>query len=344
MNGRELLEGMSFVHSKYVQETEDYRVEKGNFGKITRFLLIAAVLSSLLATTAFAYVGFTKYENPVRMLKVFFGSDEYHVDDGGIHTRNYYDLEWDVVEPTVEHLPVDPNVVDDVAPFISSVGQSISYKDYTLTIEAHQYDSATNSGVIYYHIDNPNGVKGYETQFWGEVWWPGGELVNLHGASWMNYIIEDETTDTKLSVAAYYCDADMESRIIEVMFFNEKEHALKLNLNDGGGMKFKSYLNSITVSPIAIKIHLPDFDFLGYTFEDGAYMPPVDDVKLDYLAVCFADGTKFVVKNEEEGGTINNTKYALININIDVSYVFNRLVDVESVTSVIINDNEFQVK
>jgi len=344
MNGKELLEGMSFVHSKYVQEAEEPHVfKKNSLRRTVRLLLIAAVMSVLLASTVFAYVGFTQYENPMQMLKTFFGAESYSVNDGQVRVETYYDLEYEIVEPTVEQVPVNEDVAQDVAPFISSVGQSITYEDYVLTINAHQYDSATNCGIIYYTIENEHGVKGYDTQFWGEVWWPSGELVNLHGAHWMNYIVEEETTDTKLSVASYYCDADAEKNQIEIMFFNVTDHSLSLPLHDGGGMKSKQYQEAITVSPIAIKLHLPYFKFLGYTFEDGAYMPPVDDVNLKYLALRYDDGTEYIIKSKDEGRIINNTKYALINEDCDVSYIFNRLVDLESVSCVIVNDAEYKL-
>ena len=347
MNGKELLSDMSYVHSKYVQEAEDilYAAQNNHSGvrRAGRVLLVAAILSAMLATTVFAYVGFTQYENPMEMLRTFFGTDEYSKDDGKIRVETYYDLEYEIIEPTVEHVPVDQEVAQEVAPYISAVGQSICYDDYVLTVNAHQYDSATNCGVIYYTIENEHGVKGYDTQFWGEVWWPGGELVNIKGAQWMNYIVEEETTDTILSIASYYCNADIESKQVEIMFFFEEEQSLKLPLLDGGGMTSKRHQDAISVSPIAIKLHLPHFKFLGYTFEGGAYMPPVDDVNLEYLALRFIDGSEYIIKSEADDRVINNTKYALINENCDASYVFNRLVDMESVKSVIVNETEYEL-
>ena len=346
LNGQELLVGMSYAHERYIQEAGtmmDMKNCRSGLRRVTRGLLIAAVISAMLASTVFAYVGFTRYENPMQMLKIFFGADGYAVDDGAVQEMTYYDLTWDAVWPTVEHVPVDSEVAAEIAPFISAVGESLQYEDYKLTVDAHQYDSATNCGVIYYFIENPNGLRGYEVQASGEVWWPGGELVNLRGASWKNYIIEGDTTDTKLSVASYYCDAEREKGIIEIRFFQEDD-TLKLQLNDGGGMKTRVYQDSISVSPMAIRIHLPDFTFLGYHFEDGIYMPPVDDVKINYLALRFEDQTEYILLNRVEGQCIENTKYALINENADVFYVFNRLVDMDALSSVVINDEEFKIE
>lgn len=319
--------------------------KKNTLGRVTRALLVAAVVSAMLATTAFAYVGFTQYENPMEMLKTFFGSNGYEVDEGGVRVEQYYDKTYEFIEPTIEKVPVDTKIAEeDVAPYVSAVGQSLSYGNYTLTIEAHQYDSATGCGIIYYMMENPNGVKGYNLQFDGEVWWPQGELLFLRNASEKHYIVEDETTDTKLSVAAYYCGAD-EGEAIEVGFYANEESTLKLYLNDGGGMKYKEYgTESIVISPIAVKLHLTDFDFLGKTLEDGTFLPAVDDARLDYLAVRYKDGSEYVIAQDNGNAVIRNSYFVLIKDSTrDISYVFNRIIDVDAIEAVIINDREFPV-
>lgn len=313
--------------------------------RVTRVLLVAAVVSAMLATTAFAYVGFTQYESPMEMLKTFFGNSDYEIDEGGIRVEQYYDKTYEIIEPTIEKVPVDTKVAqEDVAPYISAIGQSISSGSWTLTVEAHQYDSATDCGIIYYTLENPNGAKGYNLQFDGEVWWPQGELIFLRNASEKHYLIQDQTTDTKLYVAAYYCGAD-DSEAIEISFYTNTENSLKLYLNDGGGMKSREYGDgSIAISPIALKLHLTDFDFLGKTLEDGTFLAAVDDARLDYLAVRFQDGTEYVIAQDEENAVIRNSYYVLIQDSTrDISYVFNRIIDVDTIEAVIINHREFPV-
>lgn len=350
---KKYIETFSQVHASEKTLTEVLNMTKQKkthyVGRLTRALAVAAVMTAMLATTVFAYVGFTQYENPTEMLKIFFGSDEYRVDEGGIRTETIGGKPYDVIEPTVEHVPVDTKVAEEyVAPFISDVGKSITYDGDTLTVEAHHYDSATNCGIIYYTVENPDGVTGYELQDNGEVWWPGGEKVQMSNVSEKNYIVEEETTATKLTVASYYCGAN-EADVIEVYFYDDTVNSLKLRLDDGGGMAFKAYEeSSIVVSPIAIRLRLTDFDSLGKILEDGSYLPPVDDVRLDYLAVRFTDGSVYVVRQDEENAVIHNYHYALIK-DYDkeepcASYVFNRLIDVEAVDAVIINDQEYAVK
>ena len=311
--------------------------------RAARMLLVAVVACALLATTAFAYVGFTQYENPMELLRTFFGSDEYHVDQGGyVRTETYFDLEWDVVEPTVEHVPVDTKVAEeDVAPYVSDVGKSVTYGDYTLTVEAHLYDSATDCGVVYYTLENPNGVSGYSLQSDGEVWWPDGEKVIIQNCFGKNYIIENETTDTKLSVAHYYCGVYGDDNYIQVCFSTE-EDGLILPLNDGGGMSSIMLAEGdILVSPISIRINAEKMDFLRQYDTDGTLLPPRVD-NIESLVIEYKDGTEYVVEMDTDDQLTSNYTYVIQTSYGDgVSYTFNRLIDLDNVEKVIINETEF---
>ena len=81
------------------------RNRHGGF-RAARMILIAAVITALLATTVFAYVGFTQYENPMQMLRTFFGGDEYYVDDGRVRTETYYDLVYPLFPEWANPLPM----------------------------------------------------------------------------------------------------------------------------------------------------------------------------------------------------------------------------------------------
>lgn len=313
---------------------------KHNGARTARLVLIAAVVTAMLATTAFAYVGFTQYENPMEMLKTFFGAEEYTLEEG--RTFTYQDAYGNEVEadlPDVEKVPVDEKVAEeDVAPYVGAVGQTLTYEDYTLTVSAHLYDSATDCGVIYYTLENPNGVSGYELQSDGEVWWPSGGMIQFLGASGENYIIEDETTDTKLTVAVYYCGADKEE-YLTLAFYADTDNQLKLPLDDGGGMDALMLADgNISLSPVAIRITVTDMDYL-WLREDGTMSPSIY-CNIDRLAIRYKDGTEYVVESDEP--YINNTTYVLISFDgSTMSYTFNRLIDIDQVEAVIINDVEY---
>lgn len=310
-----------------------------NYGtRLTRLLVISAIITVMLATTAFAYVGFTQYENPMQMLDVFFGAEEYALEEGGTYTyQNAYGEDVEVTLPGEEKVPLDGELAgEDVAPYVSDVGKSISCQGDVLTVEAHLYDSATNCGIIYYTLENPDGVRGYRLQSDGEVWWPGVERVVMRGCHGKNYIIEEETTETCLSVAHYYCDVYEE--YIEACF-GAHDKGLMLPLTDGGGMEAITLANGqIAVSPIAMRVTMTDMEFLHHR-DDGSYTPDWEN-QIDYVAIRYQDGTEYVLQSEEP--YLDNTMYVLItNDSSVVSYDFNRLIDIDQVESVIINDVEY---
>lgn len=317
----------SQVHASEETLTEVLKMtkrQKNHYGaRLTRALVIAAVVSAMLATTAFAYVGFTQYENPMEMLKTFFGGDEYTVIEGVDYTYDYYGYIKEYHEPTVEWVPVDEKVAEEVAPFIGSVGESVTSDGYTLTVKAHQYDSVTDCGIIYYTLENPDGVTGYKLQTWGEIWWPGGEKVIGPGE---NVIIEDETTDTCLSVAHYYVLMNEREEMVELCL--NRDQTLTLRLDDGGGMDGAALGNgALKLSAIGIRI---DMQKLGIC-EPGSWV--------HQLLIRYQDGTEYIVDNSGEGDLIMNYTYA-VSYDGEIGFTFNRLVDIDSVAAVVINGVE----
>lgn len=310
--------------------------QKQNTGVwVTRMLLVAAVITAMLATTVFAYVGFTRYENPMELLETFFGDRNQESSDGRIVHETYFDLEYDLVQPTIERVPLDEKTdEEDVAPYVSDVGESVTNGDYTLAVEAHLYDSATNCGVIYYTIENPDGVGGYEAFDDGEVWWPGGEMVYISdvGNGKGSYIVADETTETKLSVAFYYCGADGVD-CIRVAFYEDKTNVLTLPLNDGGGMESVSLAGGdILLSPIAMRINTENMDYLYDGVSIYAY--------IERLMIRYEDGTEYLIYSDDP--YMDNSTYSCQNYEGTVtSYTFNRLVDIDKVEAIIIDDVEY---
>lgn len=316
---------------------------KHNGARAARLVLVAAVLTAMLATTVFAYVGFTQYENPMEMLKTFFGAEEYTLDEGGyVRTETYYDLEWDVVLPTVEQVPVDENLAEEnVSPYISEVGKSITDDGDTLTVEAHLYDSATNCGIIYITLENPNGVSGYNLQWNGEVWWPALQRVEVYNCSGKSFIIEEETTDTELSIAYYYSDIYSDENCIRAGFGGGDEF-LYLPLDDGGGMDaIVLAAGDILVSPIGIKIDAGSMEFLRKVDTDGTLLAPmVDNIKT--LIIRYKDGTEYVIHVNTEEQLTENYKYCIQTDEVyKRTYSFNRLIDIDEVEAVIINGVEY---
>lgn len=316
-------------------------VQDGHRRSIGVYLLAAVIVTFLMATTVFAYVGFTQYENPIAMLNVFFGNTEYENIKGGQVQGDDFTL----IQPTIERVPLDEDVAqNEVGPSINGIGQSISYNGYTLTVTAHLHDPSTNGGTIYYTLENPNGVKGYSLQFDDQVWWPDGEIVQFRYCFDKSYIISSETTDTKLSVASYYSGTSLyEEEYIEVGFYGSDE-GIRLDLGYGSNLSsLTSISGEIVLSSVGMEICLQDMEFLGVIDSDGTYVPPVDDNHVDYLAIRFKDGSEYVVKKDMDGILIHNFTDASTRRNPTyVNYTFNRLVDLDEVDHVIINDTVFE--
>lgn len=163
--------------------------------------LIAAVLILSLSVTAFAYVGFVAYENPVAMLNAFFGENIESKSDGVIEYNENGELA--VALPGWERVPVDTTLADElISQYISSKTSFISWDGYTLSVEANLYDSHTQSGLLYYSIENPAGITGYLVRGQNTILFQEGSISFcpcLSGDGWSgeDYLDATRSTDTK---------------------------------------------------------------------------------------------------------------------------------------------------
>lgn len=324
------------------------------------YLLAAVLIVLSLATTVFAYVGFTQYENPIQMLKAFYGNEEMESFEGGEVLIEDPWKPYTVVQPTIERVPLDEELAQEVTPPIAAVGQSVSWGDYTLTIQAHQHDKNLGAGTIYYTVENPNGVKGWDTQYDGEVWWPNGEIMYLSGASFRNYLIPGETTDTKLSVACYYGNTEYPAKYraqdyVEMCFYHTDETIhLPKYASEEKTTALMSENGEIVVTSIGMEIRLQDMEFLyDYyaTAPNGKVYPLPNHALLGYIAIQFSDGSEYVVWQNYQDSSKESIKNSVINsVYQDYSYgeiatyMFNRVIDPSLVTDVVICDVVFPVE
>lgn len=204
------------------RELEASEMTKKRIGKsrIFRNLVAAVVLVSMLAVTAYAVVGFVIFDSPEEMVNAIFG-DQTGYDHKGVTTWTDPEKPGSLYEnPAYDRVPVDETVMaEDIVPYVSAVGQSITWYGYTLTVDSVLYEAETRSGLLTYIVENPEGIAHYEVQNNGEVWFPGGELV-AEKEYWKNYIIQEKTTDTALAVASYFKLVDWEDDILEVSFYD----------------------------------------------------------------------------------------------------------------------------
>lgn len=363
--------------------------------RIFRNLLIAAVIVSLLTVTAYAAVGYLIFESPEDMISALFGDKTgFDHSDGSI--TPFEDGINIIVEPTFDRVPVDEKIMEEEAvPLVETVGQSITWEGYTLTVDANLYDSVTKCGLITYILENPKGLD-YSLQSTGEVWFPGGEVVNFSQYGY-SYIIQDKSTDTKLTATYYYQIRDRESTDLEISFsqwsemtiqeyrqwFADTKQQLKQEVSEEAAYEYVRQLTGEDFPLLEAEnsretIIEWGYDDMAYermgvleeddqercpekitistsessemssiTLGNGAVtMSPVamctDIAKIgnyprsfvDVAKIQFADGTEYVVK---DGYTLNYVFNVQSSGGTDVTFMFNRMIDVKEVTSIILD-------
>lgn len=316
--------------------SEDVLVEVMNMtsktkkhAKLSRTIALAAAVAVLCGVVTAAAAGFLRYENPTAMLHALFGENvssgngivEY--DENGRLMTNL---------PAWERVPVDETLAQElIAPYIFAVGESTVCGDYTLNVEALLFDAATRAGMLYYTVENSNGVSGYEVFPDGELWWPAEApvFISLHSAS-RDYLDTAMSSETKLYICTYFIVDPTEENICISIGLSEEQTGEQIKTNDISlelpgdvgiaGVELAS--GAIRLSPVSIQMDL-------------AYLE-VDGDSIDSVTLYYTDGSEYVVKNEAD--FVSNRTYALLDMERDIiTYTFNRIVDTDSISSVEIN-------
>lgn len=213
-----LLRSELTVQTPSVTTMEESQMKKTrvNARRMFRGVVVAAVLISMLGVTAYAVGGFLIFDSPQEMISTIFGDNTgYDHSEGSI--TPFEDGINIIVEPTFDRVPVDESLAaEEAAPLVEAVGQSIRWQGYTLTIDANLYDAVTQCGLLTYTLENPEGLD-YSLQSTGEVWFPGGELIDFSQYGY-SYIIQDQSTDTRLTATYYYQIRDTENTSLEIGF------------------------------------------------------------------------------------------------------------------------------
>lgn len=378
--------------NKTQKEESSMKNRKPNPGRILRNLLVAIMILSTLAVTVYAVAGYVIFDSPEEMLMAVFGDDTgYDHSDGGI--TPFEDGINVMVEPTFDRVPADAQVVEkEAAPLVSPVGQSISWNGYTLTIDANLYDHTTKCGLVTYILENPNGLN-YALQPDGQVWFPGGEIVSF-GQYGYSYIIQDKSTETKLTATYYYQLRDRETTDLEISLSQwasitreeidrriaEIKQELRQEIPEEEALDFqKEYvgdswpwfeenrtreenidsayevwayqrLEEVTTCPDRITIsENTQSEMTGITVGDGAVsISPIamslriqeienlPDGSITTVKIQFADGTEYVAV---DGYILNYVFWVADAEDTEMTLMFNRIIDVSKVTSVIVDEN-----
>ena len=142
-----------------------------------------------------------------------------------------------------------------------------------------------------------------------------GELYSASDKKYKKYMAETKTSSTSIT-------ANKEVQKIEFA-------------NKGGGFA--------SISPLSLKIDMNTG--LGLS-EEEAY----DPYNAYYVSVNYKDGTKYIVHEHEMEGLhscdteTDNSSYSCGSTENNLTFVFNRLVDVDNVESVTVNETKYVLK
>lgn len=312
--------------------------------RLGRIALIAAVLVMVLGVSAGAYMGFVHHDDPAGVLHSFFEQESYASGDAVVEYETV-EVDGELYEklrtnmPAWERMPLDEAVAEKyIYPYVYGVDSSISWGGYTLTVDAVVYDAGIGSGLLYYTVENPNGVEGYEVWVNGEVNWP---VTSPYYAALSHadrtYIDEAQTTDTKLYVCSYFVTVEDWGELqlwlgngaeknrgerVEMTIMLPEE-ALE-NLSFDGG--------KVVLSPIGMSI---DKEALG--------LERASDI--DHITIRFTDGSEYIVEQDDEEAYISNSAYALGSSDGSFSRIlFNSVIDLGNVAEVQVENHVFKVE
>ena len=194
-------------------------------------------------------------------------------------------------------------------------------------MEALLYDAATRAGMLYYTVENSNGVSGYEVFPDGELWWPAEAPVFTRvQCSSRAYLDTAMSSETKLYICTYFITAPAEKNVCVGIGSGEdrsKVNDISLELpGDVGIAGVELASGAIRLSPVSIQMDLVP---LG-----------INDDLIDSITLYYTDGSEYVVENEAD--FVSNHTYAVIDQGgVTITYTFNRIVDTDSIASVEIN-------
>lgn len=287
------------------------RNRRSAFPRWTGIALAALVLTATLGTAGFFLLRVSQHDLP----SLSEAGENHGQSDSAVSTQG---------SASSDNLPVYLRMEQpDMAELVTNPAQSIQWKGYTLTAEKQLHDAATGSGILIYSLENPDGIPKYETNDTGEVWFPDGDLVDISHFH-KNYIIKEQTSKTKLTVACFYRQVEMNEPLEELhdpnLELTLSEYAacslkemekmaqklttdaefdqwaqtlicpekITISLDKLGNLEtVKAENGAIVLSPISLFIDATNMDFLSTS----------TGINVQSLVLRFQDGTQYVIKN-----------------------------------------------
>lgn len=186
--------------------------------KITRRLLIAAVVTALLAGSAYAAHYFL-FDSPKEMVTGLYGSDASLAPSEASDEQKPWPNSY--VLPGYDKRPVDETTAQAIEGWISPVGQTLKNGGYQLTVDAYVYDSAMKVGFVTLALehDKPIAEADLMMQRNGEII-PGMVEFTQYGRC---YIIPEKTTQTTLAMTYYFSSGVRDSHVFAITLLDHDE-------------------------------------------------------------------------------------------------------------------------
>ena len=333
----------------YGRSKEERNMNRRAVRKSGRIALVAAITALVLGITAGA-VAFIRYERADEMMDNFAGGTDF-MGGSAVGWEEYETVEIDGEERIQlsdlrlgwEKLSTDEALLEKlVYPYVADVDGSITFQDYTVTMEAALYDDDTRGCILYYTVENPNGVNWERSPQLGEIWLESFSYrvgTNLGGAV---FVDEERSTDTKLYICEHFI-------VIDEWLEIDHLHSLGIGRSDSReDIDLRPY-----IAKWAESIDVPHTEFdggniivtpFGMTFsKNGIGVDP--GLNHQYIALLFDDGSEYVVydrpnlfANEVCSGANGPMRDHW------ETHLFNSIIDINSVVEVQIDDAVFTLE
>lgn len=217
MKQEDLFRAIGELDSLRLAKTEEDLSMKSGM-KLTRRLLIAAVVTALLAGSAYATHYFL-FDSPKEMVSGLYGSDASLAPSEASDEQKPWPNSY--VLPGYDKRPVDETTAQAMEGWISPVGQTLENGGNRLTVDAYVYDSAMKVGFVTLALehDKPIAEADLMMQRNGEII-PGMVEFTQYGRC---YIIPEKTTDTTLAMTYYFSSGVRDSHVFAITLLDHDE-------------------------------------------------------------------------------------------------------------------------
>lgn len=217
MKQEDLFRAIGELESLRLAKTEEDLSMKSGM-KLTRRLLIAAVVTALLAGSAYATHYFL-FDSPKEMVTGLYGSDASLAPSEASDEQKPWPNSY--VLPGYDKRPVDETTAQAMESWISPVGQTLENGGNRLTVDAYVYDSAMKVGFVTLALehDKPIAEADLMMQRNGEII-PGMVEFTQYGRC---YIIPEKTTQTTLAMTYYFSSGVRDSHVFAITLLDHDE-------------------------------------------------------------------------------------------------------------------------